>query len=313
MEVKFPKPRANVVVPIAVAIIVVTVLSTCLTYFQSRRQITEMFDAKGNTLSDFIQHAAMNYLVNYDLTAMSQFLQWAERDEQVEFASILLEGKTVIDGTRDPSDYPTAIVYEREMVTPEGQLLGVFKVGYKRSIFQDAFLRSLATTLLFVFLSIALVSGVLVWTYFQLAERIRHVSVQLQRSSSQLVDTARSVKTASITLKMGHQSQVLVLQRAQRILLDLKRTIAQTTSLSSHSVLSVNASWREVVDSIAGTQLHQEQGLEEVSKTVQVLDELIQKTLSISTEYSSESAKLAEQADSIRNATSQLAELLKLD
>lgn len=307
--------RFNLVIPITAALIVVTVLSTCLSYFQTRRQISEMFDAKGNTISDFIQHASMNYLVNYDLTAMSHFLTWAQRDPQVEYASILLEGKNIIDGTRDPADYPSAIVYERAMITPEGQLLGIFKVGYKRSVFQEAFLKSLATTLLFVFLSIAMVSGVLIWTYYQLADRIRVVSSQLLNSSSRLVETARSVETASVTLKMGHQSQALVLQRANAILGELRKTVGSSFAVTAKSqpVLAANATWREVVESLQDKTSFQGESIDEVSKTVEILDELIQKTLSISTEYSAEASKLAEQADHIRNATSQLAQLTKID
>ncbi len=315
MEVKMSRSRANIVIPVTVAVIVVAVLSAALSYFQTRRQISEMFDAKGNALSDFIQHSAMSYLMNYDLTAISQFIQWAERDPQVEFASMLLEGKTVIDGMRDPKDFPSAIVYQRQMVTPEGQLLGVFKVGYKRSVFQDAFLKSLGATLLFVCFSFCLISAVLIWSYFQLADRIRNVSQQLFGSSRKLVETARSVETASVTLKMGHQSQALVLQRAFRLLQELRKTMGQGAgkSESTQAVLASNASWREVVNQLACSPNLQNEKIDEVSKTMEVLDELIQKTLSISTEYSSEASHLADQADHIRGATAQLAEMLTID
>jgi methyl-accepting chemotaxis protein len=115
------------------------------------KTIRFMMDSKGNAVADFMAKISIEYYANYDFTALEDFIKEAAKDSEVAFA-VFYDGnkKPITTSSRESEDLSSLLIYERDIMDSESNLIGHLKLGYNDSLLQ----KSLQSNILAVVTSI---------------------------------------------------------------------------------------------------------------------------------------------------------------
>ncbi|HTN93186.1 MAG TPA: methyl-accepting chemotaxis protein [Gallionella sp.] len=160
---------------------------------QQGRQLTSMMDYKAGSLAALLATISEQYIVNYDLSALENFVKDTARDKDVAFVEYYDTDGTSLTGNvmKAPADTSQLLVYEHNIVNISGKVIGKVKVGYVTTVL-DQTIRSSITI---VIVSLIVVLGLLA---VGLALVVRSVSRPLKDS----IEIARRVADGDLTQRI---------------------------------------------------------------------------------------------------------------
>lgn len=223
--------------PTLLALLFVTAFSSVTSYIRTKSQVTDLFDSKGNALSDFIRDASVPYVQVYDYTVLENFVGYMQKDPDVMFAAIYDDSRLLTQNSTVPKNLSGAVIYERPLISTKGTQLGTLKVGYRKSLFRQMLVRNLA----FALLSVVLTALVLIWalwlTFGGLARSAKRIASRLIRSSAELGDAAIRVDERAAALWTGSQEQSTALSATYKATKSLRDLIGQTEDASQQHIV----------------------------------------------------------------------------
>ncbi len=175
---------------------------------QQYRQLTTMMQSKADSLTTMLATISEQYIVNYDLSALENFVKNTSKDKDVAFAEYYdADGSSLTANVmKAPADTSNLLVDERNIVNISGNIIGKIRVGFLTSLL-DQTLRSSITT---VVVSLITVLGLLA---FGLALIVRSVSRPLKNS----IEIAKRVADGDLTQRIEVNSKDEVGQLLQAL------------------------------------------------------------------------------------------------
>ncbi|MGA7748997.1 MAG: HAMP domain-containing protein, partial [Gallionella sp.] len=126
---------------------------------QQHRELTSMMESKADSLTNMLATISVQYVINYDLSALENFVKETVKDKDIAFAEYFdADAKSLTaDVMKAPADTSRLMVYERNIVGTDGKVIGKIKVGYETSALD----RTLRNSITIVVVSLAAVMGLL--------------------------------------------------------------------------------------------------------------------------------------------------------
>jgi methyl-accepting chemotaxis protein len=208
---------------------------------QQHRELSAMMESKANGLATMLATISVQYVFNYDLSALESFVRETVKDKEIAFAEYYDAGSKSLTGDviKAPADTSQLMVYERNILGADGRIIGKVKVGYETSAL-DWTLRNGITI---VVASLIAVLGLLT---LRLALIVRSVAKPLRFS----IEIAKRVIDGDLT---------------QRIEVKIKDEVGQLMQ----AMKDMNASLTGIVTEVRGAVDNLSSASEEVSATAQ--------------------------------------------
>jgi methyl-accepting chemotaxis protein len=169
MEFSFSKIGRKFAVP---TLVISVLLLNGLGWFMagnSNKRIRETLDIRANTLIDFITKFSADYFMFFDFSDFENIKKAITSDPDVEFFVIYNDQREPLTEDVDvPEDTSHLMIFEREIMDGEGNVLGFVKMGYNK----DTLLKVRSENNLIVFLSIMVVSVLLAFSIMLIAHRV---------------------------------------------------------------------------------------------------------------------------------------------
>jgi methyl-accepting chemotaxis protein len=107
-------------------------LGSALIYKQDRT-LRAMLESKGAATADFVAQVSATYIVNYDLSALENFIKQINTDPDVALAEFRdADKKLLSDGVdKAPASVDGITLHERQVKDSTGKVVGQFRLGYK--------------------------------------------------------------------------------------------------------------------------------------------------------------------------------------
>lgn len=124
IEGKFLLP-AIIVAVVSLAFVSIVSVRTNTSLIKSR------MDSRGNAMADYMAKTSVFYYYNYDLGALDGFIKEVIKDSEVDYAVFYDKDKQPVTiSSKEPADKSKLLIYEREIKSDDGSLLGYLSMGY---------------------------------------------------------------------------------------------------------------------------------------------------------------------------------------
>jgi methyl-accepting chemotaxis protein len=227
-----------------------------------------MMDSKADSLISMLASISVQYIVNYDLSALDIFVKQTAKDKDIAFAEYYdTDGKSLTsDVMTAPADTSRLIVYEHDIDGADGRLLGKVKVGFDTTML-DKMLRNSITIAV---ISLIAVLGLLA---LGLAFIVRSVSKPLKNA----IEIARRVADGDLTSSIKATSSdevgqlLLALQDMNASLGNIVGEVRSTTeaiTTAAQQVAAGNSDLSQRTEEQASSLEETASSMEELTSTV---------------------------------------------
>ncbi len=100
---------------------------------KNQTTVRSLMDSKGNAMAGLLAQISVNYLMNYDLSALEGFVRETLKDPEVAFVIFYdADKKALTENSKVPISIGSLLIYDREIRDPQAsdRLLGYLKLGY---------------------------------------------------------------------------------------------------------------------------------------------------------------------------------------
>ena len=136
----------KLLVPALLLVMILIGIQGSVLVAQQQRELRSMMESKANGLATMLATISVQYLINYDLSALEGFVKETVKDKDVAFAEYYdAEAKSLTgNAMKAPADTSQLRVYERNVVDTNGKTIGKVKVGYTTTVLDKTLQSSVA-------------------------------------------------------------------------------------------------------------------------------------------------------------------------
>lgn len=100
--------------------------------------VRSMMISKGNSLANLLSEISTVFMLDDDRSALDRFVKQTLKDPEVEFAVFYnVDKQSLTENSKEPADTASLLVYEREIKSSGGRILGYLKLGYTQKILSN--------------------------------------------------------------------------------------------------------------------------------------------------------------------------------
>jgi methyl-accepting chemotaxis protein len=223
-----------------------------------------MMDSKADSLVSMLASISVQYIVNYDLSALDIFVKQTVKDRDIAFAEYYdTDGKSFTsDVMTEPADTLRLKFYEHDIVGADGRPLGKVKVGFDTTML-DKMLRNSITIAV---ISLVAVLGLLT---VGLAFIIRSVSRPLKNA----IEIARRVADGDLTSSIEATSRDEVGQLLQA-LQDMNASLGNIVGEVRVTTDSISTAAGEIASGNSDLSQRTEEQASSLEETASSMEEL---------------------------------------
>ncbi len=231
---------------------------------QQHRELTSMMKSKADSLTSMLATISVQYIINYDLSALGNFVKETVKDKDVAFAEYYdADNKSLTaDVMKAPADTSRLMVYDRDIVGVGGKVIGKIKVGYDTSGLD----RMLRNSITIVAVSLATVMGLLA---LGLVLIVRSVA----RPVKNAIEIARLVTEGDLTQHIEVTSRDEVGQLLQA-LKDMNEKLAGIVSDVRNTTESITIASKDIAAGNRDLSQRTEQQASSLQQTASSMEEL---------------------------------------
>jgi methyl-accepting chemotaxis protein len=243
--------------------ILIGALGSVLT-FQQYRQLTSMMESQADSLTTMLARISEPYIINYDLSALENFVKDTTKDKDVAFAEFYdTNGASLTENVmKAPAETSHLLVYESNIINISGKIIGKVKVGYVTRVL-DQTLRNSITIV-----AVSLIA-VLVLLVLGLALIVRSVSGPLKNS----IEIARRVADGDLTQRIEVTSRDEVGQLLQA-LKDMNTSLGNIVGEVRSTTDSISTAASEVASGNSDLSQRTEEQASSLEETASSMEEL---------------------------------------
>ncbi len=231
---------------------------------QQYRELSSMMQSKAESLTAMLATISVQYVINYDLSALENFVKQTVKDKDIAFAEYYdAEAKSLTgDIMKAPADTSRLLVYERNILGTDGKTIGKVKVGYETSALD----RTLRSSIAIVVGSLVAVLGLLA---LGLAIIVRSVASPLRHA----IKIARRVTDGDLTQRIEVKSRDEAGQLMQA-LQDMNESLSGIVTDVRSSTDSIATASREIAQGNADLSSRTEEQASSLEETASSMEEL---------------------------------------
>jgi len=237
---------------------------------QQNKVSRSMMESKATGTVDFVAKVSAPFLVNYDLSALENFVREIMRDADVAFAEFYdPSGRSLTAGvTKASQDVSGLIVFDREIRDSADKAIGKLKVGYRKTVLDEALRASVTiviTSVVVVLVLLALGLALIVRAIARPAAKILEGFTLLAQGEGDL--TARiEVKTND---ELGRMVAAFNMTMEKlHALISQVRDMAGSISVGAKQIASGNADLSQRTEEQASSLEETASSMEELTSTV---------------------------------------------
>ncbi len=235
---------------------------------QQYRELTSMMESKADGLTTMLSTISVQYVINYDLSALESFVRQTVKDKEIAFAEYYdADSKSLTgDVMKAPADISRLMVYERDILGTDGKVIGKVKMGYETSALD----RTLRSGIAIVAISLAVVLALLA---FGLTLIVRSVTNPLKNA----MNIARRVTDGDLTqhIEVNSKDETGQLLQALKemneslgVIVGEVRNTTDSITTASHEIASGNADLSQRTAEQASSLEETASSMEELASTV---------------------------------------------
>ena len=255
---------------------------------QQQRELTSMMESKANSLTNTLATISVQYIINYDLSALGSFVKETVKDKDVSFAEYYdADDKSLTaDVMKAPADTSRLMVIQRDILGTDGKVIGKVKVGFETSAL-DQMLRN---SIIIVLVSLAAVMGLL---GLGLVFIVRTVA----RPVKNAIEIARVVTGGDLTqrIEVNASGEVGLLLQALK---EMNESLAGIVGEVRGTTESITTASQEIAQGNSDLSQRTEQQASSLEETASSMEELTS-TVKQNTENARHANQLAANASEI--------------
>lgn len=243
--------------PLLITLPVILVLIGVAQYKFSAQEISSSMHSKAEVLTGFLQKVAVTFLANYDTSSLERFVENSANDKDLVFTVFYDgKGKAITKTMTEPADTTGLIIFEREIISAQKEVMGKVKVGFRQDAIKTVMRRNLMLTGGGMLLCLLLVGFVVFSTTSKVSVLLSAAVEQLSRTGSKLGQTAQGISQSSGGLAASSHEQEVSVAKSMAALAQLEAMIARTATNARRSSEVAGASrdsagqGKEVVDTM---------------------------------------------------------------
>jgi methyl-accepting chemotaxis protein len=146
--------------------------------------IRSLMESKGNAQANLLAQISVNYVMNYDLTALEEFVKETSKDPEVVFAIFYdADKKPLTESSKAPKDTASLLVYEREIRNSKEHTkpLGYLQLGYSRKALSSNLRGGIQTVVISNFVALVLLILGITVLLQGITKPLRHLAGVIER------------------------------------------------------------------------------------------------------------------------------------
>ena len=292
-------------------LLLVTILISSLGSFlvvQQQRVLSSMMETRSNSIVTILATIGEQYIVNYDLTALENFVKDTAKDKDVAFAEYDDTDGSSLTGNvmKAPADTSRLLVYEHNIVNISGKVIGKVKVGFKTTALDETSHNSITivvTSLVAVLCMLAFGLMIIIRSVARplknaigIARRVadgdltQRIEVKSRDETGQLMQALQDMNASLAGIVGGVRDTTDMITTASREIAAGNNELSQRTEEQASSLEETASSMEELTSTVkqnAENAKHANQLAANASdiavKGGQVVDDVVQTMASIST------------------------------
>jgi len=288
-----------------------------------------IMESKGNAMADLLAQISVNYIMNYDLSALEGFVKETLKDSEVVYVVFYdADKKPLTEISKETKDNTSLFVYEREIRDRQenDKLLGFLKLGYSqqtlarnlRSGIQTVVVSNLIALALLVFGVTYLFRGItrpfghLVEVIEQMARGDLTVQVEAdlvtRRDEMGILANAFSRMSASLkgVIKKIQDASSQVIRVAEQGVAGTKRVSdgairqAQAAEQTSSSIVEMNTSINKITENIGSLSASSQDTSASLTEMSSAISQVAGNTVALSTSVEDTVSSLSQMSSAIK-------------
>ena len=255
---------------------------------QQSRVLNLMMESKADSIVTMLATISEQYVINYDQSALENFVKDTTKDKDVAFAEYYDTDGTSLTGNvmKAPADTSHLLVYEHNIVNISGKMIGKIKVGFETSTLD----RTSQSSITIVVASLVVVLGLLA---FGLMLIIRSVANPLKNA----IGIARRVADGDLTQRIEVKSKDETGQLLQA-LQDMNASLGSIVGEVRNTTDSISIAAKEIAAGNSDLSQRTEQQASSLEETASSMEELTS-TVKQNAENAKQANQLAANASDI--------------
>jgi methyl-accepting chemotaxis protein len=247
---------------------------------QQHRELTSMMESKANSVTTMLATISEQYIINYDMTALENFVKDVTKDKDVAFAEYYDTDGASLTGNvmKAPADTSRLLVSEHNIVDIRGKVIGMVKVGFETSGLD----RMLRNSIAIMVASLAAVMGLI-------ALGLLFIVRTVARPVKNAIEIARLVSGGDLTRRIEVNASGEVGQLLQA-LKEMNESLAGIVGEVRGTTESITTASREIAQGNSDLSQRTEQQASSLEETASSMEELTS-----TVKQNSENAKHANQ------------------
>jgi len=250
---------------------------------QQQRLLTSMMESKANSLTSMLSSISVQYVVNYDLSALEIFVKETVKDKEIAFAEYYdTDGKSLTsDIMKAPADTSRLLVYQRGIVGGDGRSLGMVKLGFETDELEQILHRSVTIMVG----SLAVILGLLAFGQALIVNSVT-------RPMNDAITVAKRVADGDLTqqIRVKSRDETGQLLRALKDMLDKLTGIVSGVRRTTESITSAA---QQVAAGNSNLSQRTEQQASSLQETASSMEELAE-TVKQNAEHADQASRLAQ-------------------
>jgi len=261
----------------------------------------KMVADKATAMASFLNKASVNYLINFDLSALDGFTKDVVKDADFTYAVYIDDkGKPLTDLPKGTATNSASIVIEQPITGPDQQKLGGVKLGYTLQHIRNRIPREIALVGGIILVAQLFMTLGLGWVTRSVNRPLAALAENLAQNAAFNDAAAGQIATASKQLAQGAGEQAAAIEETSASLEELSSTTQRNTAnaqkaddiakatrqAADHGVADMRA-MHEAMNAIKASS-------DDISKILRVIDEIAFQTNILALNAAVEAARAGE-------------------
>ncbi|WP_281544878.1 methyl-accepting chemotaxis protein [Grimontia sp. SpTr1] len=271
--------KYRILVPLIGSITALLVLAAVFFHHMTAQELSQIQKGKVQSLANFLNQSSKTYIMNYDLSALEEFVQVGMKDKDIDHIQFMDSLGVPYTETAPKEASEGALKYSEEILAPDGTLLGVLNITYNEKASTAALQRNLQVVLfcfvsiiILLFLIIYFVSMRLSKPLISITKDLAYVSEAAQENSQLVLQGAKDIANGVEKQRSALDSNVSAMSEIREMVERTNENVLTCLDVSK-GTLALSSDGSKNMDKMA----HSVVLIENSNKQLQEINEIIRK------------------------------------
>ncbi|TKF08215.1 hypothetical protein FCV66_22885 [Enterovibrio norvegicus] len=271
--------RYRILLPLIGSITVFLIVAALFFHQMTSNELSKIQKGKVEALASFLKQSSKSYILNYDLSALEDFVSVGMQDEDIDHIEFVDANGLPYTETKPKTVDHEVKTYTGDILAQNGSVLGVLNITYNEKNSTAALQQNLQVILVCFFTIIALLCIIIYIVALRLSKPLIAITQDLACVSDDALDNSRLVLKGAESLADGVEKQRAALDSNVSAISEITEMVKQTNQNVlgcldvSKGTLALSNEGSKNMDKLA----HSVVLIENSNKHLQEINDIIQK------------------------------------